>query len=65
MSKSEIIQGTIGVIGVIALVVLLVAFIPLVFIWAVNTLFTLSIKYTVMNWFAAAVIIFCLNGGRK
>lgn len=34
---------------------------PLIFIWAINTLFGLTIQYTLLNWFAALVLL--LMGG--
>jgi hypothetical protein len=38
---------------------------PLAFIWAINTLFTLTIAYSTLNWFCALVIMLLLGGGRS
>lgn len=38
---------------------------PLLLIWAVNILFSMGIEYTLLNWFASSVIIYCLNGTVK
>lgn len=35
---------------------------PLISIWAVNTLFGTSIAYTMLNWFAALVLMGLLKG---
>jgi hypothetical protein len=40
----------------IALLIFGFVFGPLIFIWAVNTLFTLTIEYTLLNWFAALLL---------
>ena len=45
---------TIGIAAVI--------FVPILSIWAVNTLFALSIPYTIKTWFAALVVIGILKG---
>ena len=37
------------------------AFLPFLFIWALNGLFSLSIAYTWMNWFYAVVLFFLLR----
>jgi len=36
---------------------------PLALIWALNTLFTLTIAYSTLNWFAAVVLMILLRGG--
>jgi len=41
----------------VLLVLAVVIFAPLVFIWAINTLFSLQIAYTFINWFAAFVLL--------
>jgi hypothetical protein len=43
---------------------ILLTFTPLALIWSMNTLFNVSIGYTLKNWFAALVIISILNSGR-
>ena len=47
------------------IVVLLVAVLPLLFIWAVNTLFGLAIVYSLTNWFAALILCGFLGGSRS
>lgn len=44
-------------IFIILLVIALIVLGPLAFIWAVNTLFSLQIKYTLLNWFAAFILL--------
>lgn len=49
----------------LAIVVLfLIVTVPLLGIWALNTLFSLSIPFTLSTW-AAALLLICLIGGRK
>jgi len=50
------------VLGIVLLS--LVIAIPLVFIWAVNTLFGLTIAYTFINWFASLLIMIILRADR-
>lgn len=38
-------------------------FMPLLLIWAVNTLFSLSIAYSFINWLAALVIVLIIGRG--
>ena len=45
----------------IVLAILIVILSPLVFIWAINTLFPLVIPYTFTTWCAAFIVI-CLFG---
>ena len=42
---------------VILLFIAIVIFAPLALIWALNTLFGLKIAYTLINWFAAFVLL--------
>jgi len=44
----------IKIIGLIVLIILLVVFSPLITIWSLNTLFSLSIAYTFWTWLATA-----------
>lgn len=37
---------------------------PLLTIWALNTLFSLAIQYTIQNWCAAFVLMVIFNGSR-
>lgn len=49
---------------ILAVVFLLLAiFVPLVFIWAVSTLFGITIAYTFTNWFAALVLLSIWQAG--
>lgn len=57
-------KGT--VIGMILFALLILAaiiFIPMLVIWALNTLFALSIAYTFINWAAVYVLIAVFRGG--
>jgi hypothetical protein len=60
MSKQNMI-----VLGIVIAVVCLLVGVPLVSIWAVNTLFAANITYSVLNWFAAFILLVILNGGRS
>lgn len=44
----------IKIIGLIVLLILLIVFSPLITIWSLNTLFNLSIAYTIWTWLATA-----------
>jgi len=35
---------------------------PILLIWSLNTLFLISISYSVYTWFAALIVIFVLSG---
>lgn len=50
------------IVGIVALVIGLVAFVPLVLIWSLNTLFGLGIGYSLSTW-AAAFVLAALIGG--
>jgi len=51
------------VAAAIVLATLSMIFIPLLGIWAVNTLFGTVIAYTFINWLAALVLVSILSGG--
>ncbi len=55
------------IIGGIVAVIIGAYVIPWVFIWALNTLFGLSIQYNFYTWLAAVIILMFLFGwrGRK
>lgn len=36
---------------------------PLIFIWSVNTLFGLTIGYTLKHWFAALILLMSVRSG--
>lgn len=56
MSTSDTSSG-IFVILLILFVVAVILMAPFVFIWAVNTLFSLSIAYSFTNWVASFVLL--------
>lgn len=49
-------KGWIGVALIVALVLFLIVLLPFMTIWALNTLFGLSIAYTFTTWLATAWI---------
>ena len=51
------------IILLLILVIVMIAGSPLAAIWAVNTLFTLTIEYTLLNWFAAFILVGIVSGG--
>ena len=44
------------IVGIVLLIVLVVVFAPLLTIWSLNTLFGLTITYTIKTWLAALVL---------
>jgi len=44
------------IVGLVILIVLVVVFAPLLIIWSLNTLFGLTITYTIKTWLAALVL---------
>ena len=44
------------IVGLVILIVLVVVFAPLLTIWSLNTLFGLTITYTIKTWLAALVL---------
>jgi len=52
----------VGVIGIIAHIVLVVIFAPLCTIWALNTLFTLNIAYSLETWASAFILTSIISG---
>jgi hypothetical protein len=49
---------------VILLVIALIVLFPLAVIWALNTLFALSIGYTFWTWLATVVLCMVVGGSR-
>lgn len=45
------------VLGFLLLVLIIIGCIPLLVLWALNTLFSLNIPYTVHTWCAAVIIL--------
>ena len=46
---------------IIAIVIALIV-VPLLFIWSIDTLFSLAIGYSIFTWFAALVVVVVLSG---
>jgi hypothetical protein len=49
-------NGVVVGFAIIALIVGIIIFGPLLIIWSLNTLFALSIEYSLSTWFAALVL---------
>ena len=49
-------DNSIVVLGLVSLIVVVVVFGPLLSIWALNTLFSVGIGYSIKTWFAALVL---------
>ena len=48
----------------LAIVLAVAVFIgPFIFIWSVNTLFGLTIGYTLKNWFAGLILLMSIRSG--
>ncbi len=52
---------TLIIVSLIGLIIL----IPFVLIWSISQLWGLHLEYSFINWLAAFLLIFLLNGGRK
>jgi hypothetical protein len=57
-------MDTFDIIGIVICCMLIIVFMPLAIIWALNTLFALSIAYTIKTWLAIFVICFVFNGNK-
>jgi uncharacterized membrane protein len=53
----------ISLLFMLALILLTIYFVPIVFIWSINTLFQTAILYTWTNWFAALVLLALIGNG--
>lgn len=53
----------IGFLLIVAAVCAVIYFIPIVFIWSINTLFQTAIATTWTNWFAALVLLMLVGNG--
>lgn len=51
-----------AVIGFIVIIALVVVFGPLLSIWALNTLFTLNIAYSLETWASAFILTSIISG---
>lgn len=49
--------GGLGLVGAVIAIFVLAILWPLVIVWALNTLFNLSIAYTFWNWLAGLVLL--------
>ena len=47
---------------IVVAVILAAIFVPLIFIWTLNTLFSLDIPYTLTMWFAALLLLILIGG---
>ena len=47
------------------LIIILMIVLPFVLIWSISQLWGLHLEYSFINWLAAFLLIFLLNGGRK
>jgi len=47
---------------IVVAIILAAIFVPLIFIWTLNTLFDLEISYTLTTWFAALVLLILIGG---
>jgi hypothetical protein len=60
--------GLASLTGIALVVILIVAAmivaVPLVVIWAVNTLFSVGIAYTVYNWLAMLILLLTFGASR-
>lgn len=52
-----------GLLFLAALIVATIYYLPIVFIWSINTLFQTAIAYTWTNWFAALVLLMLVGNG--
>lgn len=52
-----------GLLFLAALVVATIYYLPIVFIWCINTLFQTTIATTWTNWFAALVLLMLVGNG--
>jgi hypothetical protein len=52
----------IGYAVLILLVLAILVLLPFGLIWSINTLFSLSIAYTIKNWLAAILLIIIMGG---
>jgi hypothetical protein len=53
------------ILSLLALIVVLAVITPLVVIWALNTLFSLGIAYTVWTWLAVIILLGAFKGELK
>jgi hypothetical protein len=53
-----------AVIGFIVIVALVFALVPLLSIWALNTLFALNIAYSLETWASALILTSIISGKR-
>lgn len=52
------------IIGIILLAIIII-FTPILAIWAVNTLFDTTVEVTLLNWFAALLLLSFMGGSRS
>lgn len=61
--KTAISVNIVALLVVIALILGLIVVLPVLGIWAVNTLFATGIAYTFWNWLAMFVLMAIFGGG--
>lgn len=49
-------NDTIRGLGILVLIIVVVTVVPLATLWMLNTLFGLSLPYTLKNWFAGLLL---------
>lgn len=54
-----------AVLGFLLIAFLNIAVFPLLLLWCLNTLFALNLGYTILNWFAAWMLISCFRGAKS
>ena len=52
----------IAILGLVILLILILVFFPLAVIWALNTLFSLGLDYSLSNWAAILILGSFFNG---
>ena len=57
-------KNVIKIMAILIIVVVILAFVPIVTIWALNTLFHLGIPYALNTW-AAILVLFSILGGTR
>lgn len=57
MKDRDVLKGTVFLTVIALIIAALIIFVPLGFIWSLNTLFQLGIAYTLKTWAAALILI--------
>lgn len=51
-------------LALIAVIAFMLVAVPLIVIWAINTLFSIGIAYTVYNWLAMLILLLAFGASR-